>query len=153
MTIPGGYTAGDVLTAANCNLLPAGVVGYAEKTANQTGITSIVDVSSLTVTWTAVASRRYRTSFVILVGSTVLDDVATIRITDSSNNVKQDCALYCRSTTVVTATLCGSVVETGLSGSTTRKLRAVRTAGSGTMEIAAAATYPAYILVEDIGPA
>lgn len=162
MTKPGGFVAGDILGAADMNLLPGGVMGYAEVTANQTsiGITE-VDLTSLTVTWTAVSSRRYRTSFVTSLEVNTLGsdtfDVITVYITDGSNTKKQTCDLAQPHATNSQQTLVGSVVETGLSGSTTRKLRglAMDTNAGTTLNatLLASATAPCYILVEDIGPA
>ena len=57
MTIPGGFTAGDVLTAADLNLLPGAVMGYASVTADQGSITTVADLNSLSVTFTAVVNR------------------------------------------------------------------------------------------------
>jgi hypothetical protein len=151
MTIPGGYIAGDVLTAANMNLLPGGKMGYASITSPQGSITgSATDITSLTVTWTAVSSRLYRTSFVTLASSTVATDVALVLITDGSGTQKTTTSTYLDSTSSFMVS--SFLLETGLSGSVTRKLRALRT-GSGTLTIQAATDYPAFILVEDIGPA
>lgn len=164
MTVPGGYIAGDVLTAANMNLLPGGKMGYAEVTADQTGIsTSNVDLTSLTVTWTAVAARRYRTTVwanIEIDTSPTVVTLPNIKITDGSNNQKQvGYGVWAAASVgnVVKSTVCVSVVETGLSGSTTRKARGLSTdmaGGNGdTFNIKASATSPAWILVEDIGPA
>lgn len=160
MTVPGGYVAGDTLTAANMNLLPGGLEsgGYAEVTANQTTITSEADVTSLTVTWTAVSARRYRTSFCLNVSAQSSvpgsGEYMRIYITDGSNTHKFESTAPDPAGTDDRVTIVGSVVETGLSGSTTRKLRAQRADGTGhAMSVLAASTYPAYILVEDIGPA
>lgn len=156
MTVPGGYVAGDILTAANLNLLPGGKMGYAQVTANQTSIGNAeADLTSLTVTWTAVSARRYRISFFVnLTMQTSLIGEGAVYITDGSNTHKLDTGLPQPEAIDTLTTLVGSVTETGLSGATTRKLRARRLNGGGdTMSLAAAATYPAYILVEDIGPA
>lgn len=161
MTVPGGYVAGDTLSAANMNLLPGGKMGYAEVTANQTGITdTAADLTSLTVTWTAVSARRYRTSFfVTLSAQTTIaqadNDLCRVQITDGSNNIKT-IGTVTHPVVDVGMSCVASVTETGLSGSTTRKLRGRRGNGFGTgnaMSLLAASTYPAYILVEDIGPA
>lgn len=158
MTVPGGYVAGDTLSAANMNLLPGGMEagGYAQVTSAQTGITTIVDVTSLTVTWTAVSARRYRTSFFVdVLPATVADTNwgIEVSITDGSNTVKASATSAVTTTQV--RTLVGSVVETSLSGSTTRKLRtqSVNNSSSDAYSINAAATQPCYILVEDVGPA
>lgn len=152
MTIPGDFTALDVLTAADMNLLPAGKIGYAQITSSQTTITTEVDVTSLTVTWTAVSSRRYRTSWYFAASSSVSADIASVKCT-TSGNTQVGITITGALSSVYNYNFGGSVVETGLSGSTTRKLRAVRTNGTGNISINAGATAPCYILVEDIGPA
>lgn len=160
MTIPGGFVAGDILGAADMNLLPGGLEGggYAQITADQTTITTEADITSLTVTFTAVSSRRYRTSFVLDVSAQTSlpasGEYMRIHITDGSNTHKAEVTSAAPAAIDNRVTVYGSVVETGLSGSTTRKLRAERGDGSGdAMSVLAAAARPAYILVEDIGPA
>ena len=59
MAIPGGFTAGQVLTAAEMNGLPAGIIGYSSATAT-TAVTSATALSVLTVNATIVPGRRYR---------------------------------------------------------------------------------------------
>jgi hypothetical protein len=59
MAIPGGFTTGQVLTAAEMNDLPAGVIAYSQTTAT----TSVVSNTALTVislSATIVPDRRYR---------------------------------------------------------------------------------------------
>ena len=142
-------STGDVLTATNFNLLPRGIVGVATKTAAQTGISSTVDITSLTLTWTATSTRYYRTTVFCIAQQNTSAGNAQIILTDGSGNTKskslylQAAADYWTSTVVA--------VETGLSGSVTRKVQANTSAG--TMSIYADATYPALILVEDIGAA
>lgn len=153
MTIPGGFVAGVALPAADMNLLPAGLEGggYAQITANQGSITTIADVTGLTVTWTAVTGRSYRIAVQCEASSTVAADVVIVAITDPSNTIKTR-ATTVLPTATVSATLAASVIESGLSGSTTRKVRAQRALGTGTITLTAAATFPAFILVLDIGP-
>lgn len=156
MTAPGGFSAGDVLGAADMNGLPAGKMGYASVTANQTSISTTTDLTSLTVTWTAVSSRLYQISFQVAVDPVWTTGSAqpTIYITDGSNNVKQTVTSDVLADLSVLS-MTGFVLETSLSGSTTRKLRAAfpSSSGSDTMTMTASSTRPAFILVEDIGPA
>jgi hypothetical protein len=130
-----------------------GAVGYAEITANSAGFTgTLTDISGLSVTWPAISSRRYKTTIQTPVQSTVANDVPIISITDASNTQKQQTATPIALVGIAvwqTSTL----VETGVSGSTTRKVRGQRAIGSGTLTILANSAYPAFVLVEDIGPA
>jgi hypothetical protein len=144
------FTAGNVLTAAQMNRLPWGIMGQASATANQTGITTATDVTGLSVTFTANSTRYYRTT--VYVYSSVQNTAAgfpEVRITDGSNVQKQTCVFQLGAGGQ--APFHFSVVETGLSGSTTRKARATTTAG--TLLLAATSTGPMFIVVEDIGQA
>ena len=157
MTVPGGYIAGDVLTAANLNLLPGGKMGYAEVTADQSTITTVADLTSLTVTWTAVAARRYRLTFEGSLETSSAPSVNTVYITNSSNTAVATRAfsLAANASAGETPQWVGATVTlTGLSGSVTYKVRAAYTPDSvGSLTLKASATAPAYFLVEDIGPA
>jgi len=160
-TRPGAFVAGDVLGAADMNLLPSGAMGRASVTSDQTTITAVADATSLTVTWTAVASRLYRISWAItmkVTGNSAIGDLF-VYCTDGSNTVKGSSAQAISAgeaaDDVVYANLSSFSLETGLSGSTTRKLRVqyAEYSGATTATLAASATSPAFILVEDIGPA
>lgn len=130
--------------------MPWGRVGSAVATTNQASITTVVDVTSLTVTWTAVANRYYRISCIIPVFSLAsAGGTAQLQITDSTPTTKAKSNL-----TIATgndATLSVFVVESGIAaGSTTRKARILTTGGTGTIT-ADTSTVPT-IIVEDIGP-
>lgn len=150
MTIPGGFVAGNVLTAADMNLLPAGKLAYASMTTTQ-GVTTIADVTPLTVTWTAVASRLYRVSARVLGRSDVAGDRLAIFITNAANAFQQGSYLEADVNGEAQTMMLDTLV-TGLSGSTTWKVRAERT-GTGTFTVDCGPSYPGFLLVEDIGPA
>ena len=146
------FTADDVLTAANMNLLPRGEMAYAQVTANQTGITTVVDATGLSATWTAVSSRRYRVTVHALITSTVASDVCQVTITNAANAVQAWSAIT-NGTTGFGETVIATKLVTGLSGSTTWKARILRQSGTGTISFVGDATSPAYIIVEDVGAA
>lgn len=129
--------------------LPRGVVAKAKVTANQTPITTIVDLTGLTVTWTADPSRLYKISFHITVSSSVAADNGRVTITDSPGTTDFGLAGGYLFTTSIA--LDATTYESGLSGSITRKLRLARISGTGNLTMTASATSPAHILVEDIG--
>jgi hypothetical protein len=146
MTSPGGFVAGDILGAADMNALPGGVIGYATATTAQTAIgQAATDVTSLTLTWTAVSSRLYRVSFQL---SFDINRGGTgyiaprFSITDGSNTAQRlfDAGYY--EASINDQSWSGWHVETGLSGSVTRKLRFARV-GSGTAASAASAAQAA----------
>jgi len=131
--------------------MPWGAIGVATASSNQTGIAAAAaDVTSLTVTWTAVANRRYMTKVIIPTFSQATSkSYVTLYVTDSSNSVKQS------GNQVIGAGDDGQlnmfVVESSIAaGSATRKARISTTAGSGI--ITASATVVPTIIVEDIGP-
>jgi hypothetical protein len=149
MSSPGSFVPGDVLGAADMNNLPGGVKGFAQATTNQGGITTNVDVTGLTVTFTAVANRYYRLTASLFPGSTVATDLIRVQITDGSNNVLTAGQVTAGAGTV---TLERSVVRTFSAGSTTVKVRLQRNSGTGTITSNASADVPAQLIVDDIGP-
>lgn len=160
MTAPGGFVAGDVLGAADMNALPGGVMAYAQATSNQTSIgTAFTDVTSLSVTFTAVAGRRYRVSSNTRWFGTAANVHALTNIYNSTGSAELQRggaltgAAGGGSNSDEASTIHASWSGTLSAGSTTLKVQAKRGAtGSGTLTSYAAATYPANILVEDIGP-
>ena len=132
--------------------VPWGQIAYAQVTTGQGGITAVTDLTGLTVTFTAIAGRRYRTSFYGIVTASVASDAVGVNITTGANaNVQTSQAVV--GVAEFGYSLGASVIESLSAGSHTRKLRMVRNAGSGTCLLNADATFPAFILVEDIGPA
>lgn len=143
-------TALEVLTAANLNKLAGGWLGYAEVTADQTGIgTSVTDLTSLSVTVTVPASRRVRVTGKIIVGAASTPPaVVELYIRDGSSTTLNKSQI--RIDAASQDSLMAAWVGTPAPGSNTYKLSALVTAGTFTS--AAAATYPSFILVEDLGP-
>lgn len=128
--------------------VPSG--GYAEATASQAGITGVASLTSLAVTWTAVAGRRYDFHF----GITALQNTAAgnvdLILADASNTVvwKQTMTVAAGSHTSI-----GGVKSiTGIAaGSRTYRLRASTSAGTLTVNGAGGST--SSLLVVDVGPA
>lgn len=142
--------ADDAVTAAKlADDLPLGIVAYAQVTANQGSITTpFVDLTGLTVTFTAVSGRRYKVTGVVLPSSTVAGDTVIIALTTGANSQLQQANAVA---TITSETVVLVWVSSGSdSGSTTWKLRIDRF-GSGTVQNTAGATLPSFILVEDIG--
>ena len=152
-TPPALFVAGAILTAAQLNTFrtaPFGFVARASRTSNQSGISTITDVTSVTVTFTADATRVYKTTVhVPYCDQATTNGYQDLTITDGSNVEKSRSTQY----VIVNQGQFMEVVavESGISGSQTRKARFATTAG--TANLGATATAPAFILVEDIGPA
>jgi hypothetical protein len=153
---PGSQSVGDVLTSANFTKLPGGWIGYAEVTANQTGITTDTALTGLTVTVTVGTSRKIRITGVGVIERTVGDGQGIGYIKEGATKLGR----WAQANQVTVAQGSGSVVSnpgstftTPSAGSHTYFLTLERTTGTGTIQLDAAAGTPAYILVEDIGPA
>jgi hypothetical protein len=142
------WTAGQVLTAAAINDLTSGRVGYVAVTSSQGSITSVVDLTSLTVTFTAIASRYYRITGHVMAQNNTANARCDLQLTDGSNNVLAISRGSSGATNQDFTLIATYIVAPG-AGSVTYKLRAV--ANSGTMQMTAAATAPAFISVEDFG--
>ncbi len=127
-----------------------GTIGYAQRTSNQGGITTEVDLTGLSVTVTTGASRRIRISVEISAASSVAGDVVSLRIKEGSTQL-QSRETHLASAAGSTGLCVASVVLTPTAGPHTYKAALVRAVGTGTVNTAASATAPAYILVEDIG--
>lgn len=131
-----------------------GVVGYVKNSATTGPITTTeTDITGLTVSWTPVIGRRYRTSIKVSASSSVLNDIVQIKITDGANTMLELRRVQCVTAgawTVATFVCIGAPGVTP--GPTTHKARVVRDAG-GTGNITILASPNNEILVEDIGPA
>lgn len=149
MAVRTAYDAvsGTVLTATNLDKYPGGWIGYAEVTANQTGISALTDITSLTVTVTAGTSRRLLAEGYCRITQQTSSGVGEVYILENGTQVN-------RSSFTRSAGDNGMhhprAVRTPSSGSNTYKLAA--SVGSGTLDIIASATQPAFILVQDLGP-
>ena len=156
-TTPGTAVAGNVLTAAQWNSdvrdnslsLARGIVARATITTSQNTTSSLAtDITGATVTWTAESNRLYKISFTTYMTKATNAGNAELLITDASNNVKQIRDTYFYGVTTFQHGFI-YVVETGLSGSVTRKVRFLTTTSSLTVE--GASTYPSQLIVEDCG--
>jgi hypothetical protein len=153
MPVRTGYVStevdGDVLTSANFNKLPGGWIGYAEVTANQAGIVAETDLTSLTVTVTVGTSRRIRVRAQARASKSVADGNVVLYVKEGATYLTGIDAQMANTT--AETTIAGDVILTPTSGAHTYKL-AMNLAGTGTVTMGAGAAYPAFILVEDIGP-
>ena len=134
--------------------MPWGIVGSGTATANQGGIGLVTDLTGLSVTWTAVANRRYRAIWHCEVATGVAGDLVIIYLTDAANVAIARSVATIPSLTSGTGYIQadGSAIFTASAGSTTRKMRLERNAGAGAAGLTASATSPAWLVIEDIGP-
>lgn len=158
-TTPETFTAGQTLTAASMNkmtandlVLPRGFVAYVENTTLSQTASADADVTSLSVTFTAEANRRYRITGVIPYVERSSGIAATIQLQEDGTTIQH---WKIDGGAVAIGGGCTLVsYRTGITAALhTYKLRIVRTAGSYGTIIATsnAATGAAFILVEDMG--
>jgi len=128
---------------------PRGKLGFASVTANQT-LTGYPDLTNLSTTVTVAGSRRVRITGYGLIRSSTANDYVAIEIFEGSTSFGYaevstgsvaNSPVVCHATAVISPS----------AGSHTYKLKGGVISGAGTGTLVAAATLPAYILVEDIG--
>lgn len=129
--------------------MPWGFVDQATDSAAQTLIgTSIIDLVSLTVTYTAIANRRYKITAIVRFGTSSAALTVYLILADAaSSQLDAEPASLSGGAWEAVGTIL--FVETPTAGSVTRKLRAVTTTGTVTGKFGGGT---ARLLIEDIGP-
>jgi hypothetical protein len=132
--------------------MPWGYIAQGTATANQTGITTEADLTGLTSgSVNLVANRRYKVSVNAYIYQTVTDTYGGIRIYNDATQLQE--VWVSRPTTASEQVpISGFVTFTTTTAAHTIKATLRRSGGTGTMNSYAAATYPAVLLLEDIGP-
>lgn len=130
--------------------LARGILGYAQVTASQSGITTEVALTGLSVTVNVAANRRIKISGSAPLSGTVNGDRFQVRIKEGATMLQGAEALI---NTVYYYPAHPTIVITPPAGAHTYNLTCARLYGTGSAEMYAASSAPAYILVEDIGPA
>lgn len=148
------FSSGQVLTADQANRWPRGIMSYVEGTADQA--ISTTETTYLTApAFTAVAGRYYRiTYFEPAVGITAGAGNYTqlrIRQTNVTGTVVGLAQLQVSGATGVSQTTMAQRITTFSAGSIT--LVATMLANTGAPTCFRNATYPAFLMVEDLGPA
>lgn len=134
--------------------VPMGQLAYSQATSNQTGITTEVDITGLSVNVVVTAGRVIRiTGFVPAFSTTVSGDGGRISIKEGGTLLTLGQAFIGgTSASAGSNSIMPQVVLSPTAGSHTYKLTAARVSGTGTFTMNADPTFPAYILVEDITP-
>lgn len=126
------------------------VLGYAQVVADQTGITTEASLTGLSVTVSVTAGHKIKITGHVRAASAVSQDVSELRIKETTTVLALDRVSQANSSGL--KSLHSEVVLTAPSaGSHTYHLTLLRDSGSGTYTMSAGATYPAFILVEDLG--
>lgn len=123
------------------------VLGIAQVTGNQSGISGDTDLVGVTVTVTVGASRRIKVTSEVTVGATVTDDQAMLRIKEGATTLVE------REGKVTSGRgkhIIATAWLTPTAGSHTYKASLQRVLGTGTLS-AANALAPSTLVVEDMG--
>lgn len=128
---------------------PWGVIARVKLvTTSQTGITTTVDITGATVTFTAVANRLYEVEANLVVQQVTSAATANVILTDGSNVVQTQPGGTFGANEFGTVAVYD--IGTMSAGSNTRKLRAAT--GAGTLSVLESASSPLYLTVKDAGP-
>ena len=147
------FTAGAILTAAQQNRFPRGVMAYDQRTTDTTGASSEV----ITITgssFTAVANRYYKITYnePLLNTDTSSEKITMrVRLTNISGAIQQETVHQVTGSVDVTNTKTLTVIKTFSAGSVV--LVATVASASGFFNAYRNSTNIGFLLVEDIGPA
>jgi hypothetical protein len=144
LTIPAG-----AIPNTKIDRVAWGELGYAQVTAAQTGITVETDLTNLTTTVTVGASRKVKITGYGIFTRTVADGVTQLRIKEAGTTIQ---IANIRNAAVSGQTAAAVIRRTPSAGSITYKLTLSMPTGTGTAGLSADPLFPAFILVEDIGP-
>ena len=150
------FTAGAVYTATQANNFPRGVMQLATSQSNYTLTTSAAIATGMTATFTAVANRYYKITYYepqVQTANVASFTVTQIRLTDASGTQYQSGIVQTVSAAIVNGSINNTFIGTFAAGSRTIVGCAVASSTSGAPTLARSATAPAFLLVEDIGPA
>lgn len=129
------------------------VAPVAQATAAQATITTVADLTSLSITFTAVANRRYKVTVKSIVQCTVSGASAILTLCDASNTILNTMYFTAPAANGIgDASFTHDTTTPSAAGSYTFKLRLALNSGTGSVSSFAAATAPAQLTVEDIGP-
>jgi hypothetical protein len=130
------------------DVLAWGYIGRATRTSD-TGALGAADITDMTLTFTAVASRRYRISWAIYGGSQVGAGVVQLNCLRSGTTIKSH--VVSRSAVETPYPITSWVEDSPGAGSVTYKLTQTLPVGTPTFSYYGGATYPMEFMIEDIG--
>ena len=148
------FTAGQILTAQECNNWPRGVMAYNSVVVNDTTVTA-EEVMITSSSFTAVANRYYRVTYLEpSVASAGANAVFTLRIrlTNLAGAIQNEVRELNQSASIAipTSGMCQAVVTLAAGA---QNFVATLQCSSGTGQAQRSGTIIAFLLVEDIGPA
>jgi hypothetical protein len=147
------FTAGQVLTADQTNRFPRGIMAFRNRTSN-TGALAAETVTIAAVTFTAVANRYYKITYyepqTIGGGSITYADLLIRQGTTTAGTLL---ALGLVSPTATIRDASAAYYIGTFAAGAVNIVASVSPNGGGTVNCNAGATFPAFLMVEDIGPA
>jgi hypothetical protein len=149
------FLAGQVLTSDQANRFPRGVMAFASSPTNYTLTASDALATGMTVTWSAVADRYYRITYYEPLVSTpaVSGGVTNLRIKDGATTLQYG-SIRTNSATFTQGNVNVVLIATWATSATRTLTGQVSVSSTtGTPLLNRASAYPAFMLVEDIGPA
>jgi hypothetical protein len=150
------FSSGAVLTAAQQNRFPRGVMALATSTTSYTLTTSEVIATGMTVTFTAVANRYYRITYYEPQAQTASfgsNTQLTLRQTNASGTVLQNTVFTNETNATDQSGMTVIRTMTFSAGSITVVGTAKCSLTTGTPQLIRDSTRQAQLLIEDIGPA
>ena len=136
------------LFAAQLNRFPRGVMAYVVRTTgNVTATTTVADITSMTVTFTAVADRLYKASWVVQAQKNT-DGWTQISCTTGANSLLGSTIGYSVNGNYVNLTGF-TLIDSFSAGSNTVKLRSEAQVGTTTI---LATAISCQLIIEDMGP-
>ena len=147
------FTAGQVLTSSQANRFPRGVVAFAENI-TPSGVVAVETLTATTASFTAVANRYYRISYIEPImqyfSGTVNAVGLRLRLTNITGTILQLAEIKMQSTTPASGIV---QVTTTLTAGSTVIVGTFAPFGGGSSNNFRSSTARAQVLVEDIGPA
>src|SRR5690606_23957050 len=146
------FVAGEIVTANKMNQIPKGVLGYAFRTSNITGLSGgPVDLPGLSVQVSVPAGRLIRVVGYVRHwgGSMAQGEEADLRIREGDSGLG-----LLRVIAVKSGNADGGAVQALIrpsAGTHTYKLTFQQISGTSDWTVVASSTFPAFILVEDLG--
>ena len=144
------FVSGAILTAAQQNNFPRGIMAVSKATATDATITAMEE--QLSVTFTAVANRNYKVTYFeseVTGTATAYTNIAIFLTSIAGSQIAGGYvyAPAANSFTSITVTAVGTFTAG------TVIIKGAASASSGTSKLGRAATQPAFLMVEDIGTA
>ena len=144
------FVSGAVLTAAQMNALPWGTVGKVTRSTGDVTINTLADITGMTLTFTAVANRVYKATWLVNGNKNAASrDSTNVYFTTGANAIVGNISLITMGSTNVGLNFSASCYFTVAAGSVTYKLRGF--SSSGDLVINANATVPCFLIIEDVG--